>query len=78
MKKSKEWTLEAKLEAIIKTATMSENELGEFLRSNGLHSNQIKDWKQEFYSAQKSAGRPKVDPELSESLELKKKSSQRI
>jgi len=66
MKKSKEWTPEAKLEAIAKTFSMSENELGEFLRSNGLHSNQIEEWKQEFYSAQKSAGRPKVDPELSE------------
>jgi transposase-like protein len=66
MKKSKEWTPEAKLEAIIKTATMNENELGEFLRANGLHSNQIKEWKQEFYTAQKSAGRPKLDPELVE------------
>ena len=52
MKKSKEWTPEAKL--------------GEFLRTNGLHSNQIKEWKQEFYSAQKSAGRSKVDPEQAE------------
>jgi transposase len=66
MKKSKEWTPEAKLEAIIKTVAMNENELGEFLRANGLHSNQIKEWKQEFYTAQKSAGRPKLDPELVE------------
>jgi len=64
MKKSKEWTPEAKLEAIIKTATMSENELGEYLRANGLHSAEIEQWKQDFYGAQKSAGRPKVDPEL--------------
>ena len=66
MKKSKEWTPEAKLEAIAKTFSMSENELGEFLRTNGLHSNQIEEWKREFYNSQKSAGRPKVDPELSE------------
>lgn len=64
MKKSKDWTPEAKLEAIIKTATMSENELGEFLRSNGLHSTQIDEWKKDIFSAQKSAGRPKLDPEL--------------
>lgn len=64
MKKSKEWTPEAKLEAIIKTATMSENELGEFLRTNGLHSTEIDQWKKDIYSAQKSAGRPKIDPEL--------------
>jgi transposase len=64
MKKSKEWTPEAKLEAIIKTATMNENELGEFLRGNGLHSTEIDQWKKDIYSAQKSAGRPKLDPEL--------------
>jgi transposase len=66
MKKSKDWTPEAKLEAIIKTATMSENELGEFLRTNGLHSAELDQWKADFYSSQKSAGRPKLDPELVE------------
>lgn len=66
MKKSKEWTPEAKLEVIIKTTTMSEHELGEYLRANGLHSTQLEEWKQEFYSSQKSAGRPKTDPELVE------------
>lgn len=70
MKKSKEWTPESKLEAIIKTATMNENQLGEYLRTNGLHSSQIEQWKQDIYSSQKSAGRPKVDPEL---VELKSK-----
>ncbi len=66
MKKTKEWTPESRLEAIIKTATMSENELGEYLRSNGLHSSELEQWKQEFYSSQKGPGRPKVDPELVE------------
>lgn len=72
MKKLKDWTPEARLEAIIKTATMSENELGEFLRANGLHSNDIKLWKEDIYSAQKSAGRPKIDPELLQLREDKK------
>lgn len=66
MKKSKEWTPESKLEAIIKTATMSDNELGEFLRTNGLHSTELDQWKQDFYRSQKSAGRPRTDPELVE------------
>ena len=66
MKKSKEWTPEVKLEAIIKTGTMNENELGEYLRANGLHSTEIDQWKQEFCSSQRSAGRPKIDPELVE------------
>jgi transposase-like protein len=64
MKKSKEWTPEEKLEAIIKTVAMAENELGEFLRANGLHSTDIEQWKQDIYSAQKPVGRPKLDPEL--------------
>jgi len=66
MKKSKEWSPEAKLEAIMNTFSMSENELGEFLRANGLHSTEIEEWKQDIYSAQRPAGRPKLDPELVE------------
>ena len=45
---------------------MPENELGEFLRSNGLHSSDLEQWKQDFYSSQKSPGRPRIDPELAE------------
>lgn len=67
MKKSKEWTPESKLEAIIKTATMNENQLGEYLRANGLHSSDLEEWKREATSGLKAqAGRPKVDPELVE------------
>jgi transposase len=72
MKKSKVWTPEAKFEALMKTAGMSENELGEFLRSNGLHSTELAEWKQEFLSSQKSAGRPRIDPELA-ALKVKEK-----
>jgi transposase-like protein len=66
MKKSKQWTPEAKLKAIAQTLSMSENELGEYLRANGLHSTELEEWKQDFYSSQKSAGRPRIDPELAE------------
>jgi hypothetical protein len=66
MKKSKEWSPEAKLEAIMKTYAMSENELGEFLRTNGLHSSDIEQWKQDIYGLQRPVGRPKLDPELVE------------
>lgn len=64
MKKITEWTPETKLEAIIKTSNMSENDLGEFLRSNGLHSADLEKWKQDFYSSQQAPGRPKIDPEI--------------
>ena len=64
MKKLNDWTPENKLEAIIKTAAMSENELGEFLRSSGLHLAEIEQWKQDIYSSLKTPGRPRIDPEI--------------
>lgn len=66
MKNSKEWSPEEKLEILMKTFSMSENEIGEFLRSKGLHSIALEEWKQVFYSAHMPVGRPKLDPELVE------------
>jgi len=64
MQKLNEWTAQKKLLAIVETFSMNENQLGEFLRSSGLHSSDLEEWKQEFYSSQRSPGRPKVDPEV--------------
>ena len=68
MKKSnkKEWTPEQMLEAIIKTASMSEQELGEYLRSNGLLSSELEAFKSDFINLkkEKKRGRPQLDPEL--------------
>ena len=64
MKESKDWTPEKKLQIIAQTLSMTEHELGEFLRANGLHSAELEEWKQNFYSSQKTVGRPKLDPEL--------------
>lgn len=69
-KTTNDWTAEKKLEAIIKTGSMNENELGEYLRSHGLHSDDIERFKQEALTGFKSSGRPKLDPEV---LELRKK-----
>ena len=63
-KSSKEWTPEKKLQAIAHSITMNEKQLGEFLRSNGLHSSDLEQWKQDFYNTQQSPGRPRLDPEL--------------
>jgi transposase len=59
-----DWTAEEKLEAITKTYSMSEQELGEYLRSNGLHSGDLEAFKHELVSGVPSRGRPKLDPEL--------------
>lgn len=60
-----DWTPEQKLEAIIETSKMSENELGEYLRSKGLNSCDLEAFRNSFINGQQaSRGRPKLDPEL--------------
>lgn len=49
-KTPKSWSVKEKFEAIIKTSSMSENELGEYLRKHGLHSKNIEEWRKEFES----------------------------
>lgn len=78
MKISKEksivnWSAEQKLEALIKTASMSENELGEYLRANGLHSSDLETFRFELVSSVQSRGRPKLDPEVVELRKTKKR-----
>jgi transposase-like protein len=43
----KKWTAEEKFKAITETHSMSEEEVGHYLRSQGLHSQQIKEWREE-------------------------------
>ena len=65
------WTPEEKLDAVIKTATMDELTLGEFLRREGLFMANLEQWKTDLTNGLKSAaGRPRKDPEL---FELRKK-----
>ena len=72
--KSKDkWSAEEKLEAVIKTASMTENEFGEYLRANGLHSNDLEGFKKELVASIPSKGRPKLDPEI---VELRKANKQ--
>ena len=75
MKKSEkfyDWTPEKKLDVVIKTGSMNEEELGEFLRSNGLYSSDLETMRNECLPVQGSIGRPKLDPEVN-SLRKKNK-----
>jgi transposase-like protein len=45
--KSNGWTAEAKLKALVESNNLNEEELGIFLRKEGLHSHQIKGWRTE-------------------------------
>lgn len=54
MKNSKEtgqWTAEAKLNALFKSLDLSEEEIGVFLRKEGLHSHQLSEWRAEVLAA---------------------------
>ncbi len=77
MKKTKnktidDWMPEQKLETLLKTANLGEHELGEYLRSNGLHSSDLEAIKTEFIAALPTKGRPKLDPEVVELRKQKK------
>jgi transposase-like protein len=50
-KRSEQWTAEAKLNAIIQSTRFNEEELGAFLRKEGLHSHQIDRWRAEILTA---------------------------
>lgn len=65
MKNSKKLTAEQKLKAVAETLLLQGNELGEYIRKNGLHSSELKIWKEELLSGVKTVGRPKIDPEVS-------------
>ena len=45
--KKQAWTPERKLEALIETTGMSEEQFGSWLRKNGLHSSELEAWRQE-------------------------------
>ncbi|MCK5883053.1 MAG: transposase [Bacteriovoracaceae bacterium] len=65
-KTAKKWTPEQKLEAVIQTSSMTDQELGEYLRSNGLHTSDLEGFKSVFLELPVSKGRPKLDTEVKE------------
>jgi transposase len=63
-KSSSQWNPEQKLKALIETASLSEAELGTYLRKEGLFSAQLDDWRSEFLSSmtsQRKLKNPKKD-----------------
>ena len=80
VRRPEDWSPEEKLKAVFESQALGEQELGEYLRSRGLHSNQIETWKAEALaeaSAQKKKpGRPRKDPEVA-ALEMENKELKR-
>ena len=46
MKRPQEWSAEEKLVAVMEAAALSEEELGAFLRSKGIHEAQLQEWRE--------------------------------
>ena len=48
MKRPQAWSAEEKLAAVLEAASLSEDELGVFLRSRGLHHAQLQQWRDQM------------------------------
>lgn len=48
MKRPQDWNAEEKLAAVLEAASLSEEELGAFLRSRGLHEAQLQQWRDQM------------------------------
>ena len=63
-----DWSPAEKLKAVFESQALGEQKLGEYLRSNGLHSNQIETWKAEALAGasaqERKPGRPRKNLEL--------------
>jgi len=47
-KSPKDWTPEQKMQAVLESSQLSEEDLGAFLRKNGLHESNLKQWRLEM------------------------------
>jgi transposase-like protein len=47
-KRPKDWTPEQKMQAVLEASQLSEEDLGAFLRKNGLHESNLKQWRLEM------------------------------
>lgn len=54
-KGSKKWKAEEKLRILIETGSLSESDLGAYLRREGLYSHQLTEWRSEIVSLLKSS-----------------------
>jgi len=62
-----DWSPEERLQAVFEAQNLDEQNLGVFLRRNGLHSSVLEEWKNEALASvavNRKRGRPRKDPEL--------------
>jgi transposase-like protein len=74
MKRPQDWSAKEKLAAVLEAAALSDEELGAFLRSKGLHEAQLQQWQEQMLSGLNPAPaqRGKKAPETKRVRELEK------
>lgn len=74
MKRPQDWSAEAKLAAVMEAAALSDEELGAFLRSKGIHEAQLQEWRELMLSGlnPSSVQRTKTKKETKRVRELEK------
>ena len=58
-RRPEDWSATEKLEAVIKTSSLGEEELGAYLRAEGLHGVHLEEWRQQ---AERALGKLPVSP----------------
>lgn len=74
-KSTRRWTIEEKLRVVVEASTLSDAELGAFLRREGLHESQLQEWRQlaeAALSPQKKSKPPGQTPEAKRIRALEK------
>lgn len=66
----REWTPEEKLKAVVTAAELSGDEFGAFLRREGIHEAQLKEWREALQAAL-GAAKPKKRKQSSEAKRVK-------
>lgn len=71
-RRPQDWTAEEKLEAVIEAASLSEEELGVFLRRRGLHRTHLRQWRQQLVAGVKAPRSKKASAEARRIRELER------
>ncbi len=71
-KRPQDWTAEEKLEAVVEAASLSEEDLGTFLRSRGLHRPHLTQWREQIVAGLKAPRSKKASAETRRIRELER------
>jgi transposase len=68
-KRPQNWPAEAKFEAVVEAASLSEEDLGTFLRRRGLHSTHLQQWREQLVAGLKVPKKPTAEARRIRELE---------